>query len=105
QVLGAVTRPGNVEVFEGDRLSMALARAGADTTAKPDLNRVYLTRKDPATGATHTYQFNMFESLQKGDQRFDPVLQKDDTVYIPEAHQMSQAMVGVLGILGRFLGF
>lgn len=105
QVLGAVTRPGNVEVFEGDRLSMALARAGAEATAKPDLNRVYLTRKDPATGATHTYQFNMFESLQKGDQRFDPILQKDDTVYIPEAHQMSQAVAGVLGVLGRVLGF
>jgi polysaccharide biosynthesis/export protein len=105
QVLGAVTRPGNVEVFEGDRLSMALARAGADATAKPDLNRVYLTRKDAATGATHTYQFNMFESLQKGDQRFDPILQKDDTVYIPEARQMSPAMLGMFGVLGRVLGF
>src|SRR6202035_2003372 len=41
QVVGAVSRPGNVEVSEGDRLSMALARAGAEAAAKSDLSRVY----------------------------------------------------------------
>jgi polysaccharide export outer membrane protein len=106
QVLGAVSRPGNVEVNVGDRLSMALARAGVEASAKPDLNRVSLTRRDPATGkAMATYQFDMFQYLQRGDQRYDPILQKDDTIYIPEARQVSPALIGILGIFGRLLGF
>jgi protein involved in polysaccharide export with SLBB domain len=103
-VLGAVVRPGNVEVNQGDRLSMALARAGAEAGAKPDLTRVYLTRKDPATGKAVSYQIDMFQALQRGDQRYDPILQKDDTVYIPEARQVSPLLAGVLGVVGRLLG-
>jgi polysaccharide biosynthesis/export protein len=106
QVLGAVSRPGNVEVNVGDRLSMALARAGVESAAKPDLNRVSLTRRDPSTGkAQATYTFDMFQYLQRGDQRYDPILQKDDTIYIPEARQVSPALIGILGIFGRLLGF
>jgi len=105
QVLGAVTRPGNVEVNEGDRLSMALARAGAEAAAKPDLNRVYLTRVDPATGKTMpSYQIDLYQALQKGDQRYDPILRKDDKIYVPEARTISPGMIGVLGVLGRLLG-
>jgi protein involved in polysaccharide export with SLBB domain len=106
QVLGAVTRPGNVEVTQGDRLSMALARAGVETAARPDLNRVFLSRKDPATGKTlAAYQFDMHMALEKGDQRYDPILQKDDTIFIPEARQVSQGTIGLLAIFGRLLGF
>lgn len=106
QVLGAVTRPGNVEVNEGDRLSMALARAGAEAAARPDLNRVYLTRIDPATGKTlPSYRIDFYQSVQNGDQRFDPILRKDDKIYVPEARSVSPAMIGVLGALGRLLGF
>ncbi len=106
QVLGAVSRPGNVEINEGDRLSMALARAGAEAQSKPDLNRVYLTRIDPATGkTTQSYEINLYQALQRGDQRYDPILRKDDKIYVPEARQVSPAMIGVLGVLGRLLGF
>ncbi|MEA2690295.1 MAG: polysaccharide biosynthesis/export protein [Candidatus Eremiobacteraeota bacterium] len=105
QVLGAVTRPGNVEVNEGDRLSMALARAGAEAQAKPDLNRVYLTRVDPATGKTlPSYEINLYQALQRGDQRYDPILRKDDKIYVPEARQISAGTIGILGVLGRLLG-
>jgi protein involved in polysaccharide export with SLBB domain len=105
QVLGAVTRPGNVEVNEGDRLSMALARAGAEASQKPDLNRVYLTRVDPATGKTlPSYQIDLYQALQRGDQRYDPILRKDDKIYVPEARQINALMIGVLGTLGRILG-
>jgi polysaccharide export outer membrane protein len=105
QVLGAVTRPGNVEINEGDRLSMALARAGAEAQAKPDLNRVYLTRVDPATGKTlPSYQIDLYQALQKGDQRYDPILRKDDKIYVPEARQISPATIGILGVLGRLMG-
>jgi polysaccharide export outer membrane protein len=105
QVLGAVTRPGNVDVNEGDRLSVALARAGVEASAKPDLNRVYLTRIDPATGKTQaSYEVNVYQALQKGDQRFDPILRKDDKILVPEARTISPGMIGVLGVLGRLLG-
>jgi protein involved in polysaccharide export with SLBB domain len=105
QVLGAVTRPGNVEVNEGDRLSMALARAGAEASQKPDLNRVYLTRIDPATGkTTPSYQIDLYQALQRGDQRYDPILRKDDKIYVPEARSISPATIGILSVLGRLLG-
>jgi polysaccharide export outer membrane protein len=105
QVLGAVTRPGNVEVSVGDRLSMALARAGAEAGAKSDLNRVYLTRIDPETGKTlPSYEINLYQALQRGDQRYDPILRKDDKIYVPEARSISPASIGILSILGRLLG-
>jgi polysaccharide export outer membrane protein len=106
QVLGAVTRPGNVEVNVGDRLSMALARAGAEAGAHSDLNRVYLTRIDPATGKTlPSYEINLYVALQRGDQRYDPILQKDDKIYVPEARSISAGAAGLLGLLGRLLRF
>jgi polysaccharide export outer membrane protein len=104
QVLGAVSRPGNVEVNQGDRLSMALARAGAEASVKPDLNRVYLTRVDPATGKTlPSYQIDLYQALQRGDQRYDPILQKDDKIYVPEARTISPGTIGILGFLGSLL--
>ncbi len=105
QVLGAVSRPGNVEIGEGDRLSMALARAGAETTTHPDLSKIFLTRTDAATGKTTSYQVNLLNGLEKGQQQYDPVLQKDDKIWVPEARQLTPATIGVLGIIGRLLGF
>jgi len=105
QVLGAVSRPGNVEVSEGDRLAMALARAGAETTTHPDLSRIYLTRTDPATGKTTSYIVNLLNALERGQQQFDPILQKDDKIWVPEARQISSGLAAGLGILGRLLGF
>ncbi len=104
QVLGAVTRPGNVDVYEGDRLSMALARAGAEAQAKPDLNHVYIRRKDAATGQSVSYEIDMFKALKGGDPRFDPVLLKDDTIYVPEGRQVNPTTIGILSILGRIVG-
>jgi polysaccharide export outer membrane protein len=104
QVLGAVTRPGNVDVFEGDRLSMALARAGAEAQAKPDLNHVFIRRKDLVTGKSASYEIDMFKALKGGNPQYDPILQKDDTVYVPEARQVSSTTIGLLGILGRLVG-
>jgi polysaccharide export outer membrane protein len=106
QVLGAVSRPGNVEVNVGDRLTMALARAGAEAAAHSDLNRVYLTRVDPATGkTTPSYEINVYQALMHGDQRYDPILKKDDRIYVPEARSISAGAAGFLGLLGRLLRF
>jgi polysaccharide export outer membrane protein len=103
QVIGAVSRPGNVEVNVGDRLTMALARAGAESSVHPDLNRIVLTRLDPATGKYMTYQINLFQWFQNGDRRFDPILQKDDSIYVPENRSISAGSMGLLGVLGRLL--
>ena len=103
QVLGAVSRPGNVEVIVGDRLTAALARAGADSAVHPDLNRIVLTRLDPATGKSTPYQIDLYQFLNRGDKRFDPILQKDDTIHVPEARSISAGSMGLLGILGRLL--
>jgi polysaccharide export outer membrane protein len=105
QVLGAVTRPGNVEVTEGERLSMALARAGTEAASKPDLNRVYLTRYEPTLGRQMSYRVDVYQALQNGQQQYDPILRKDDKILVPEAHTVSPAMIGVLGAIGRLLGF
>jgi protein involved in polysaccharide export with SLBB domain len=104
QILGAVSRPGNVEINKGDRLSMALARAGVDSSTHPDLNRVFLTRTDLATGNTlPSFQIDVHKALEQGDQRYDPIMQRDDKVFVPEARQFSPMSIGLLGILGRLL--
>ena len=105
QVFGAVTRPGNVEINEGDTLEVALARAGLESGNHPDLNRVYLTRTDQATGKTQSYQIDVYEAVQHSDHRFDPVLQKDDKIYVPETRQPSPVLLTTLAIIGRVLGF
>jgi polysaccharide export outer membrane protein len=105
QVTGAVSRPGNVEVNVGDRLTMALARAGAEASVRPDLNRVMLTRLDPATGKFTPYQIDVYQWYYHGDRRFDPILQKDDSIYVPEARSLSAGSIGILGLIGRLLRF
>ena len=104
QIIGAVARPGNVEINKGDRLSMALARAGVDASVHSDLSRVYLTRTDLTTGNTApSYQIDVNKALQQGDIRYDPIMQRDDKVFVPATREMSGTAAGLLGILGRLL--
>jgi protein involved in polysaccharide export with SLBB domain len=87
QVVGSVSCPGNVEINEGDRLVIALTRAGitSNTTPTPDLSRVVLIRVDPATGKNVVYSVDVYQALRRGDQRYDPILRADDKIYVPEA--------------------
>jgi hypothetical protein len=79
QVLGAVSHPGNIDVSEGDRLSVALARAGVAAETRADLRRVILVRANPETGKpAPSYQIDVYQALRRGDQRFDPILRADD---------------------------
>ncbi len=84
QVLGAVDHPGDVQVSEGDRLTMALAKAGNSTNAQADLSNVHLTRQ-LADGSTNTVSYDLYRELRNGDLSVDPVLHKGDVVYVPQS--------------------
>lgn len=101
QVLGAVDRPGYIDIAEGDRLSVAIARAGAGASSRADLNHVYITRKDP-NGGPQSHEVNMYEALKGGDLRYDPVLAKGDVVFVPEARKPMQ--FSPLSLLTRLFG-
>ncbi|MDQ6926486.1 MAG: SLBB domain-containing protein [Candidatus Eremiobacteraeota bacterium] len=91
QVLGTVSRPGNVDLKDGDRLLTALTRAGIAAPLRPDLSRIVLVRVDPVTGKTPSYVIDVYQVLRHGDQRYDPILRADDKIYVPEARPMFRA--------------
>jgi len=84
QVLGAVDKPGNVEVAEGDRLSMAIAKAGNSSNALADLSNIHVTRV-MEDGRTTTSTYDLYHALKSGDLSVDPLLHKGDVVYVPQA--------------------
>lgn len=105
EVVGAVDKPGEISISQGDRLSTAIAKAGNSTNSSADLNSIRVTRKT-ADGKSTVYNVNLYDELQRGDQRSDLVLQKDDVVYVPQAKKGGSAVTGaVFGLLGHFLGF
>ncbi|HEY8297855.1 MAG TPA: hypothetical protein VIG32_07530, partial [Candidatus Baltobacteraceae bacterium] len=98
-------RPGYIALSEGDRLSVAIAKAGNSAAAASDLSHVFVTRADP-DGRAASHEVDMYEALQRGDLRYDPVLKKGDIVYVPEAKRGVQNPGGFLTILRRiFLGY
>lgn len=98
QVLGAVDKPGDVTVREGDRLSMAIARAGNGTSSNSDLNRITLRRVNSG-GVTQTMNINLYEVLKSGDINKDPVMQKNDLVYVPQAASRQDKVSGPASLL------
>lgn len=103
-VMGAVDRPGTVTVNEGDRLSIAIAKAGNTPDSHADLNRVLVTRTEP-DGKTASHPVNLYESLEKGDSRYDPLLRKGDIVYVPIARQSHGNLTNTVFLLSRLLFF
>jgi polysaccharide export outer membrane protein len=104
QVVGAVDRPGNVQLEEGQRLSMAIARAGTSPNAVSDLNHVVITRTEP-DGKTVKLQVNMYNALLHGDMSADPVLQKGDLVYVPQGTRpVSMGGVTPLSLIQNLTG-
>ena len=105
EVVGAVDRPGEVSISQGDRLSAAIAKAGNSANANADLNAIRVTRNE-GNGQTKVYNINLYDKLQHGDTASDLELQKNDVVYVPQAKKGGSAVTaGVFGILGHFLGF
>ena len=86
EVVGAVDHPGYYTVHQGDRLSVAIAQAGTSANAKADLNHVTVSRD--VNGKVEKDQVNMYDALHGGDRAHsDPILEKDDVVYVPQARQ------------------
>lgn len=87
-VTGAVDRPGDIQVNEGDRLAVAVAKAGNSANAQADLNHVRVIRHD-SKGQPRTMEVNLYQALQKGDESADVALQKDDVIFVPQARKKS----------------
>jgi polysaccharide export outer membrane protein len=105
EVVGAVDKPGEVSVSQGDRLSTAIAKAGNSANSSADLNAIRVTR-DLGNGQTKVFNINLYNELQHGDTASDIELQKNDVVYVPQAKKAGSAVTGTLfGLMGRFLGF
>jgi polysaccharide export outer membrane protein len=104
QVIGSVDKPGAVQVHVGDRLSMAIARAGTTASSQADLSHVRVTRV-ASNGSTTTTEYNLYKALKGGDLSADPVLDKNDVIYVPQAHQggISTFAQGVLLLLSRLV--
>ncbi len=98
QVLGAVDKPGDVQVREGDRLSMAIARAGNGVNSNADLNHITV-RRVQAGGVTQTMNVNLYDVLKSGDITRDPVMQKNDLVYVPQSAGHTDKISGPMSIL------
>ncbi len=80
RVVGDVQRAGDVQVHEGDHLSVAIARAGPTQTA--DLNRITLARVDAAGNKT-VQTIDLYQILNKGEFDKDVVMQKGDFIAVP----------------------
>lgn len=103
-VTGAVDHPGEIQVAEGDRLSMAVARAGNSANSNADLNNIRVMRTGP-DGKPQEYTVNLYNALEKGDTKSDLVLQKGDEVYVPQAHKGTNVWAngGIFYILSRLI--
>ncbi|MBV8172600.1 MAG: polysaccharide biosynthesis/export family protein [Candidatus Eremiobacteraeota bacterium] len=85
EVFGAVDKPGDVTLNEGDGLAMAIARAAPSSASNPDLNRVEIRRVSTATGQVQTMTVNLYQVLQTRDLSKDTPMQKGDIVFVPQA--------------------
>ncbi|MGB6985523.1 MAG: polysaccharide biosynthesis/export family protein [Candidatus Aquilonibacter sp.] len=105
QVIGNVDKPGAVEIHEGDRLAMAIAAAGTTTNSLADLAHIRVTHIAP-NGSTSVSEYNLYNALKGGDLASDPVLAKNDVIYVPQAknrNALSGLAQGALIVLSRLL--
>ena len=100
-MLGAVNEPGQITVNEGDRVSLAIAKAGNNVSSKADLSHIMLTRVED-DGSTGSHPVDLYQALEHGDKRYDPRLRKGDVVYIPSASARSnENLINVLFVIGH----
>ena len=75
QSLVTATHRVSFQVNEGDRLSVAIARAGNSQNSQGDLNHIHLIRKNP-DGSEVTTEINLYSALNGGDRTRDVALEK-----------------------------
>ena len=102
RVLGAVDHPGEIEVNQGERLAVAVAKAGNSANSNADLNHIRVTRSTAGT-PNRTMEVNLYKSLQDGDWSSDLVLEPDDVIFIPEAKKKVDGFGLFLGALRRLV--
>jgi polysaccharide export outer membrane protein len=83
-VQGAVDKPGDVAMHEGDDVAVAVARAGASTNSNPDLNHV-IVKRTALDGTVTAIPVNLYPIIKNGDMSHDVKLQKGDLVFVPQA--------------------
>jgi polysaccharide export outer membrane protein len=105
EVFGAVDKPGDITLNEGDGLAMAIARSAPSSASNPDLNRVEIRRVNAATGQVQTMTVNLYQTLQSRDLSKDTPMQKGDIVWVPQAKRTFGQQVGQGGFSGGVLLF
>ena len=93
-VSGAVDHPGDIQVNEGDRLSVAIAKAGNSQNAQADLNHVRVLRVAP-NGSQTTTEVNLYSALKGGNLDSDMALEKGDVIYVPQGAKHSDIFGGL----------
>ena len=101
EVVGAVDRPGYIQMREGDRLATAIAKAGTSAGSNADLNHIYVTRT--VDGRTGSHEVNLYQALMNGNLWYNPVLKKGDIVYVPQSRRPGGIGGGLLYLLQRWL--
>jgi len=95
EVLGSVDRPGEITLREGDKLAIAIAKAGVSPQTNPDLNNVEVKRTLP-DGSSKTYTINIYDTLKNGNVASDLTMAKGDVVYVPQAKKpVSNGLFGI----------
>jgi polysaccharide biosynthesis/export protein len=92
-ISGAVDHPGEVQVNEGDRLSVAIAKAGNSQNSQADLNHIRVMRTGP-NGAETATEVNLYQALNNHDASADIALEKGDIIYVPQAAKHSDIFGG-----------
>jgi polysaccharide export outer membrane protein len=102
EVVGAVDHPGEVQLHEGDRLSIAIAKVGNSATAQSDLSHVFVTRK--ASSQTSTSEIDMYRALEHGDLAGDPRLTQGDVVFVPQSKKPGTSGSSIFNFIRLILG-
>jgi len=104
QIFGAVDKPGDVLLHQGDRVLAAIARAGTSPSLNPDLNRV-VVRRVGADGKSTVQTVNVYEIVKSENVSTDIQLQKGDIIYVPQAgkHINGADLLGTILGIGRLV--
>lgn len=103
EVVGAVDHPGEVQLHDGDRLSIAIAKVGNSATAQSDLSHVFVTSK--TDGKSATSEVDMYRALEHGDLAGDPKLTQGDVVFVPQSKKPGTTGSSIFNFIRLILGF